>query len=215
MATKTIVKKISLKTLGCDATVARDSRYKPGAVDADGKPLPTAGQRIDLAVIYGRANDTLTGESRIDDSIWTALLGSFEGVCLQVGPDFPTNMVFQSGRLFLPPVVHELVVGALKNCKDGDNVEFAFKLSAAWDEGKIGYRYFATSLIDAKPTDDLASVRQTVKANVPALELGPPPVAAVLALSPAAPAETAVVTPMPGETIARTVETAAPAKTRK
>lgn len=157
----TLLKKMSVKEVGCDAKVARDSMYK-------GEPVP-------LCVIYGRATGIKTGENRTTGDPFSKLIGNFEAVCMQKDPNdsnkYPTNQVFQSGALFLPGGLQDMVEGAL-----GDNaaVDFAFEILSVVDPTTtIGYKYVGRNLKPPAVTDDMQYLRKllppSVVATVPAL----------------------------------------------
>lgn len=201
----TILKKMSVKTLKCEPKDARDSKYRPGSVNSDGTPNALAGKKVPLCVVYGRASGVRNGENRVTGDVWTAITGTFEGVCIQEGADFPTGEVFTSGVLFLPAVIHDMIVGALDSAGDGGSVKFAVKILAGYDDASpVGYRYYAQNLEEAKATDDLADLRNVVQPNVRA-NLGPvsvpqiaPPVGNAGAPEPA-PAPVQQETPAPPE----------------
>lgn len=181
------IKKMSVAKLGCDPKIARDSQYAPGATvkDAQGNtvPSPLAGKMVPLCRIWGRASDTKSGENRSGNSeIWTALVGEFEGVCIQEGDGFPTDKLFESGMVFLPGGIQELIEGAVINAKAASNdnatVEFAVEILSAYDDkSPVGYRYYGKNLRPPAATDNLASLRQLVQPGVK-LHLGPAPVQA-------------------------------------
>jgi len=169
----TLLKKITMKDIGCNPKVARDSCYAPGAKLADGNPDPRAGQKVPLAVIGGRATGRKTGENSRDGSVWSALTGSFIANCIQEGENFNNAEVYESGVCFLPGGVQEQIEGVLAGLGDGGSVEFAVEIMAGYDEkSATGYRYFGRNLKPATATDDLAMVRSILQPKAKAL-LGP------------------------------------------
>lgn len=189
------LKRMNVKQLGCDPLEAREKKYAPGAtievLNADGtksiQVSPFAGKRVPLCVIGGVASGTKSGENRSGNSeIWTALTGTFEGVCIQEGEGFPTGNVFESGQVFLPGGIQEAVEGALENAGEGASVEFAIRLYAVWDDkSPVGYRYLGENLKPPSAHDKLAGIRQLMQPHVKA-NLGPAPAAPVIPVAVAA-----------------------------
>lgn len=143
-----ILKKMSIAAMGCKPVVVRDSQYAPD-------------KNIKLATVYGRASGTKSGENRSGNSeIWTALIGSFEGMNVQAGsPGY--GKLYSSGMLFLPGGSQEIIEGALANGGLDAAVDFAFEIYARHDEkSPVGYRYQVASLQPPSVTDDLAHLRK-------------------------------------------------------
>ncbi|WWT37761.1 ssDNA binding protein [Enterobacteria phage PRDaquamarine] len=131
-----IVSKLTLKTIG--------AQPKPHSVK----------ENTALASIYGRVRGKKVGQSTFGDFI--KFEGEFEGVNLATGE------VFRSGALILPKVLESLLAGAV----DGENtVDFAVEVWAKPSEkGNTGYEYGIKPLIEPAASDELAQLRQTVKA---------------------------------------------------
>lgn len=175
----TFVKKMSVAALGCDPKEARQNKYKPGSVNTDGTPNPLAGKKVPLCIIYGRATGTKSGENRQTGDVWTALTGTFEGVCIQEGPDFKTGEVYTSGMVFLPGGIQEAIEGALEGAGENGSVEFAIKLFAGFDEkSAVGYRYYGMNMKAPAATDDLAGLRSLMQSQTTAQIAAPVPDAA-------------------------------------
>lgn len=143
-----IVSKLTLKTIG--------AQPKPHSVK----------ENTALASIYGRVRGKKVGQSTFGDFI--KFEGEFEGVNLATGE------VFRSGALILPKVLESLLAGAV----DGENtVDFAVEVWAKPSEkGNTGYEYGIKPLIEPAASDELAQLRQTVKAAAlpaPAKEAAP------------------------------------------
>lgn len=135
-----IVSKLTLKSIG--------AQPKPHSVK----------ENTALASIYGRVRGKKVGQSTFGDFI--KFEGEFEGV------NIATGEVFRSGALILPKVLESLLVGAV----DGENtVDFAVEIWAKPSEkGNTGYEYGVKPLIEPAASDELASLRNQVKAALPA-----------------------------------------------
>ncbi|WWT38629.1 ssDNA binding protein [Enterobacteria phage PRDmint] len=135
-----IVSKLTLKTIG--------AQPKPHSVK----------ENTALASIYGRIRGKKVGQSTFGDFI--KFEGEFEGV------NIATGEVFRSGALILPNVLETLLAGAV----DGDNtVDFAVEIWAKPSEkGNTGYEYGVKPLIEPAASDELAALRNQVKAALPA-----------------------------------------------
>ncbi|WWT37792.1 ssDNA binding protein [Enterobacteria phage PRDasparagus] len=131
-----IVSKLTLKTIG--------AQPKPHSIK----------ENTALASIYGRVRGKKVGQSTFGDFI--KFEGEFEGV------NIATGEVFRSGALILPKVLESLLAGAV----DGENtVDFAVEVWAKPSEkGNTGYEYGIKPLIEPAASDELAQLRQTVKA---------------------------------------------------
>ena len=138
--------KLSLKGMGCEPRAAATSETP-----------------VELATIFGVATKIKMGEDGKGD-VWTALIGQFEGVNLQTGE------VFQSGKLFLPSGIQELIEEAIGN---NEGVEFAFKILSVKASNPIGYSYQAETLTPPKEKDNLSHLRSLVAPHTPAIEHKP------------------------------------------
>lgn len=124
--------------------------------------IPSACKTIDkpvrLCVIFGQATGIKQGEDTSRGQIWSALVGSFEGVNLQTGE------VFRSGKLFLPGGIHETVEAAVRaiSGQDGMSVKFGLELRSVKDTNPIGYSYQAINLIPAEAGDELSPLRLAI-----------------------------------------------------
>ncbi|AAX45597.1 ssDNA binding protein [Enterobacteria phage PR4] len=139
-----IVSKLTLKTIG--------AQPKPHSVK----------ENTALASIYGRVRGKKVGQSTFGDFI--KFEGEFEGV------NIATGEVFRSGALILPKVLESLLAGAV----DGENtVDFAVEIWAKPSEkGNTGYEYGVKPLIEPAASDELAALRNQVKAALPAPAAG-------------------------------------------
>ena len=140
-AEPTWVGKMSVKALGC----------KPKKV-SDENP------KIALCQIFGKADGVKVGEDA-SGKVWEALTGSFGGINLESGEEF------RSGKLFLPPGIHEVIESAVKQLgenPDGLAVKFAIEIYVVVASNPIGYSYQAKNLIKAETTDELTEIRKAL-----------------------------------------------------
>jgi hypothetical protein len=136
-----VLPKMSIKTLGCKPHLAKDSD----------KPVA-------LARIMGIANGVKWVEGQ-GGELSPAILGAFEGVNLQTGE------VYQSGKLFLPGGIAELISGQFKTDDDKNkSVQFAFDISSVAAKNPIGYSYQAKQLTKPAENDPLALLRKEMPA---------------------------------------------------
>lgn len=223
-APKSYLKKMSVKSLGCDPTEARQKEYAPGAMiagpnDAAGNPtkVPSvkAGKKVPLCVIGGRASGTKSGENRQTGDVWTALTGRFEGVVIQAGDGFKTGEVYESGMVFLPGGIQEAIEGALETAGEGGSVDFAIEITSGYDEtSPVGYRYYGRNLKPPSASDDLAAIRAVMQPHVQAF-LGPAPATTEPAQIQAAAVEPVIPAPAPPAPAPAANAKPAPAASRK
>lgn len=137
-STPSLISKISMRTI----------KTRPAALAVEGKSTP-------LAIIVGKA----TGVKQIVDKergdVYESLTGMFEANNLESGE------VFQSGVLYLPQGIHDMVDSAVRQLKDGgQSVDFALEVKVVSASNKSGYSYEAVNLIPAKVVDPLQSLRE-------------------------------------------------------
>ena len=150
---KKLISKMSVKALGCNPRVAASKE------ENDTTPVV-------LCTIFGMANAVKSGEDNTG-KMWTALSGQFEGVNLQSG----NGETFQSGKLFLPSGIQEVIEAAVKELGEsgGESVAFALEIRAVRSSNPIGYSYQAASLVPAKASDALATLREVaIRKRLPA-----------------------------------------------
>lgn len=139
------VNKLTIKNLGC--------------IPAMVKTLPPEQTKMAIARFYGKANDIGSGQDKDKGIPFYFFKGSFEGINLQDGT------VLRSGKLFLPPGIHEVLEAALKSGKEKDKdatVSFAFEIRAVKATNPIGYSYEAAALKKPEQEDELAEMRAFV-----------------------------------------------------
>jgi hypothetical protein len=128
-----LIRKITLKTMGCDGKAARK--------------LPT-GERIHLADVMGEGVSGLKGfESEY--GVGNSLLGMFTGMNAQTGE------IFQAGKAILPGAAQELIEAQVSLLAKGDRgVDFAVRIFAVEDEAStVGYTYQAEFIQSADQPD--------------------------------------------------------------
>lgn len=148
---KKLIAKMSVKALGCNPRAA--------AAKAKDDTSPVV-----LCAIFGIADGVKSGEDN-KGSVWTCLTGRFEGTNLQ--GEAPET--FQSGKLFLPGGIQEVIEGAVKEMGDSGSVQFALELRAVRADNPIGYSYQAVPLVAPKQNDALGALRERVAARIPRL----------------------------------------------
>lgn len=149
------VTKMSVKAIGCNPKAAT-------ALKGDNPPP------IRLCIIYGRASGIKVGESAQGE--YFALLGTFEAMNLEaieenkkLNPnDEPYTEIYTSGKLFLPPGIHDSVVSAVRSA-EGAAIEFAVEIRAVKANNPIGYSYQAINLLPASEVDDFSTARKAVQ----------------------------------------------------
>lgn len=154
------IKKMTLKEIGCDPKIARDSKYAPGAKNEDGSPSSVAGALVPLCVILGRVSAIKYTESKFTGDPQAAFLGSFEATNLQAN----NGVSYCSGKLYVPGGFDDYLEGAFKSVEEsGGSIDFAVRISAKYDAAsQNGYRFAIENLKEASATDDLAHIRAMV-----------------------------------------------------
>lgn len=135
-----ILTKMTVATMGCNPGEAKSKNEK-----------------IAVARVTGTASGIKASVGKDGDPT-TGVTGEFYGVALQ------NNKFFQSGVLYLPSGIIDLLIAAVVGDGELDaakrpiynNVEFAFELFAVPAKNPIGYSYEAKSMIEARanPTRD-------------------------------------------------------------
>ena len=165
-----VITKMSVKELGCNPKQA-------SALDvADKRSIP-------LCMIMGRAIDTEVKEDKRNGNIYTALLGDFQGVCIQAG-NSNFGQYFKSGKLYLPGGIQELIEAAIVGDGKGASavVHFALEIHAVRATNPIGYSYQAIPRMRPVIDDPLQRIREMVMQQV---QLPPAPLPAPPLLPPA------------------------------
>jgi hypothetical protein len=109
--------------------------------------LEGKGKSVFLARVVGLASKIDTGESNYGE--WKALLGEF---ILQdnKGEDHI------SGKLFLPDVAMNLVIGSMSNPEE--KVEVGFDIFVCQADSPVGYEYQAQFVVEPKTTNPVFSL---------------------------------------------------------
>ncbi len=162
-AGETFVAKLSIKALGCDPRLAKGVNKQV------------------LCRIYGKAQGLKMGEDKIRGDVWTALQGTFEGQNCQVdSPEYGKTL--QSGKLFLPAGIQDVIEGAVREitkaaASETASVNFALELSSVKADNPIGYSYQARNLVPQAAKDELGELRAAVTEKVGILKALPAPAA--------------------------------------
>lgn len=183
-----------------DKNVVAKLSQKTGADPKKVNGLPEGQNSMVLCDIGGICTGLKVGESRDGSSVWTALVGTFEGWFYESGNVNGTYKTYRSGKLFLPGGIQETVEAAIAQLpkdKDGDpvgSVTFKMRISAVKANNPIGYSYEALNLLPVEAGDELTKLMQANE--VPALPptqqpqaLIPPPPAPGKVVEPEAPAQ--------------------------
>lgn len=203
-----IVGKISVKTVcGSVPTVTvQVPKIVNGAVvvGADQQPVMESVQRgikQNLMRVFGQCDKIKLGNTAFGETV--EFQGNFEAT------DALTGEVYRGARLFLPPVIQEMVraevlAAEAANGEGKAGVQFAFDIGADSANNAHGYQYTITPLTAPSVSDPLAAMKAALLGNAPPLQIAN---AAAPVETPAA--ETATADAAPAET------TAAPASNKK
>jgi hypothetical protein len=136
MTETVIVSKLAGKTMDIDASAGKK-------------------ERTFLYRVFGKANGVKVSESPRDGAILYGVTGDFRAIAAH-SPD----KVYQSGVLYLPPGVNEMVVGAVDTGAVDDKgrqvfteIKFAFDVYSKPATSPAGYQYEVLPIVDAKETD--------------------------------------------------------------
>ena len=129
-----IVRKISVKTIGADPKIGKTAR-------------------TDLMEVLGVVRRYVTGESTFGE--WIKLVGAFEATNLATGA------VYTAPSCFMPSIVTEMVATEIDS-NPNHEISFAFIVGVEPAATPIGYAYYVESLIEPKPIEALASLRELV-----------------------------------------------------
>lgn len=162
-----IVGKLSVKTVvgsvpTKDATIPKVENGNV-VTDKDGAAVMITVQRgikQGLMRVYGQCDSIKLGNTTFGETV--EFKGTFEAVNILTGE------VYRSSRLFLPPVLTEMVRNEVVAA--GDNgVQFAFDIGADSANTPHGYQYTITPLSAPSQTDPLSQMKAALLANAPAL----------------------------------------------
>lgn len=196
-----IVGKISVKTV-CGSvpteTVMVPKVENGAVVVKDGKAVEEAVQRgikQNLMRVFGQCDKIKLGNTAYGETV--EFQGQFEAT------DALTGEVYRGSRLFLPPVIQEMVraevlAAEAANGEGKAGVQFAFDIGADSANNAHGYQYTITPLTAPSAADPLAAMKAQLLGNAPPLQISnsAAPVEAgdktpELATADSAPAETA------------------------
>jgi hypothetical protein len=138
-----IISKITVSSIGC----------KPGLVVA----LPDGELELPLCRIYGNLTSRKEQFDKDKGNTYVFFQGTFEAINMQSGE------VFQSGKLFLPGGISQMVEDAVSKNPDS-SIAFAFQLNAIKAKNPIGYSYRVLALKNPYVNDPLDEIRKLVAA---------------------------------------------------
>lgn len=169
-----IVGKISVKTV-C-GNVPTESVEIPKidngtVVVKDGKPVMETVQRgikQNLMRVFGQCDKIKLGNTAYGETV--EFQGQFEAT------DALTGEVYRGARLFLPPVIQEMVraevlAAEAANGEGKAGVQFAFDIGADSANSAHGYQYTITPLTAPSAADPLAAMRAALLSNVAPLQI--------------------------------------------
>ena len=193
-----IVGKISVKTV-CGSvpteTVMVPKVENGAVVVKDGKAVEEAVQRgikQNLMRVFGQCDKIKLGNTAYGETV--EFQGQFEAI------DALTGEVYRGSRLFLPPVIQEMVraevlAAEAANGEGKAGVQFAFDIGADSANNAHGYQYTITPLTAPSAADPLAAMKAQLLANAAPLQIAnaaaPVETRAETATAGDAPAETA------------------------
>lgn len=140
-----VLPKISAKTVGADASVAK------------GK---ASGTQCPLYKVFGVANkvDYIKDQN---DNLKPVLRGTFQAVNVQKdSAEF--GKFFQSGKLFMPDGIQDMIVSAVEG-EDGTQsnaTEFAIEIASTPATNKAGYTFQGVGLAPPANADPLQKMRE-------------------------------------------------------
>ena len=137
---ESLIGKITMRTIGL--TPAKH-------VAADGKVVA-------VAQVYGIAQKIQIVEDKVRGDSFESIRGQFEAVNLETGE------VYQSGTLYLPSGIHDLVASAVKGLDPDDRkaaIRFKLEIGVVKSTNPAGYSYEARNLVNASEVDPLADLR--------------------------------------------------------
>jgi hypothetical protein len=150
--------------------MARSTTMKAKLVPKDlGNPkrvttLPEGQNKVVLGTIIGIASDIFT-RTDPQQNTYEGLKGSFEGVSSD-----DTQDIIQSGVLYLPTGMHEMIADVIKQVDDkGErtvaSVQFAFEVAAVKASNPQGYSWAIKKLVDETEADPLKELRSIALGN--------------------------------------------------
>ena len=134
-------------------------------VKTGGDPRKVAsmpGGRMWLCDLFGRGLSLQTKTDKRTDNTWTAIQGKFEAFYPETGK------TYQSGKLFLPGGIQEVIEAAVMQLPQDDqmaSIDFAFRIFAVKATNPIGYTYEAEAFFDMNSNDGLCDIRKSIEAR--------------------------------------------------
>lgn len=171
-----IVGKISVKTVcGSVPTVTvQVPKIVNGAVvvGSDNQPIMESVQRgvkQTLMRVFGQCDKVKLGNTAYGETV--EFQGQFEAT------DALTGEVYRGARLFLPPVIQEMVRAEVIAAEEANGagkagVQFAFDIGADSANNAHGYQYTITPLTAPSAADPLAAMKAQLIGNAPSLQIG-------------------------------------------
>lgn len=171
-----IVGKLSVKTVVGNVPTkdAQAPKMANGVVviNADGVPVMETVQRgikQNLMRVFGQCDRVKLGNTAFGETV--EFQGQFEATNMIDGE------VYRSNRLFLPPVLTEMVRAQVVAAQgeDGANdaaVQFAFDIGADSANNAHGYQYTIEPLTAPSKSDPLEAMRAVLLANAKPLQIG-------------------------------------------
>lgn len=170
-----IVGKISVKTV-CGNVPTQDAKAPKMAngvvvIGTDGTPVMETVQRgikQNLMRVFGQCSRIKLGNTAFGETV--EFQGTFEAT------DALTGEVYRSNRLFLPPVLTDMVRAQVV-AEQGDSnndvaVQFAFDIGADSANNAHGYQYTITPLTAPSKADPLEAMRAAMLGNTEPLKIG-------------------------------------------
>lgn len=169
-----IVGKISVKTVcgSVPTQTVQVPKIENGAVVVkDGAPVMESVQRgIKQALmrVFGQCDKIKLGNTAYGETV--EFQGQFEAI------DALTGEVYRGSRLFLPPVIQEMVraevlAAEAANGEGKAGVQFAFDIGADSANNAHGYQYTITPLTAPSAADPLAAMKAQLLGNAAPLQI--------------------------------------------
>jgi hypothetical protein len=141
-----IISKITMATIGCTPGLVKNA--KPDELSKEGD-LP-------LARLFGKLSKVKYEEDKAKGQFYTSFVGTFEAINMQTGE------VFQSGKMFLPKGISEMVETAVNKAGENVQIAFAFEVRSIKANNPIGYSYRVLALQSPEAADELRELREKV-----------------------------------------------------
>lgn len=140
-----IVSKISTATMGCKPEIVKGKEN---------------GTKAPMYRVFGRATGIKEAKDMNGEAIY-GLTGAFEA------ENLVTNAKARSGVLYLPPGIHEMILGPLDDllARKDENamIEFGYDIYTVAASNKSGYTYQAEDLFPQRRVDPFAEMKALIK----------------------------------------------------